>query len=218
MIALEDVKLKNGDRLIIENVNVIINDLDRVLVFARNGSGKSSLMKCLTGAERVKSGEIKYHKYGSEVKREELVISYLPELFEFDDGIIVKQLFNGFYLANKVNGTLNESSFIEAIYSTLKIKELEIQRFGTLSKGEKKRLLIAITLLVKYDCLILDEPYDGLDSEWRKLIAGLIEESVRQIEAPVAIIISSHIYDNTKDLNCNKILTIDKNRVEVKVS
>ena len=142
MIALEDVKLKKGDRLIIENVNVIINDSDRVLVFARNGSGKSSLMKCLTGLEGLINGKINYHKFGTEVKRGELVMSYLPELYEFDEAIIVKQLFNGFYLANQVNGTIAESSFIEAIYRTLKIKALENQRFGTLSKGEKKRLLI----------------------------------------------------------------------------
>ena len=216
MIVLKDVKLEKGDKLIFENVNLIIGDSDWVLVFARNGSGKSSLIKCITGLEEVKSGDITYHKHGFEVTREKLIISYLPELYEFDEAIIVKQLYSGFFLANVVNGTLADRSFIDTLYNMLKIKELELQRFGTLSKGEKKRLLLAITLLVKYDCLILDEPYDGLDSEWRKTITKLIDESTRQNEALVSIMISSHIYDDSMDLNCNKLLTIDNKRVEVK--
>ncbi len=218
MIELENVTLKKGGKLIIENMNTVIDDSDRVLIFARNGSGKSTLIKCITGLEQVVGGVIKYHKFGSQVKRGEMVISYLPELYEFDENISVRQLYKGFYLANNVNDTVVERSFIDRIYKILEIKKLENQRFGTLSKGEKKRLLLAITLMVKYDCLILDEPYDGLDSEWRKTIAGLVESSVQQKDAPVTIIISSHIYNDTTDVNCNKVMTIENKRVEVKAS
>lgn len=218
MIELEKVSLKKGGELIIENISTVLDDSDRVLIFARNGSGKSSLIKSLTGLEKVEGGCINYHKLGSRVKRGEMVISYLPELYEFDENISVKKLYNGFFLANKVNGTVTENLFIDRIYKTLLIKKLENQCFGTLSKGEKKRLLLAITLMVKYDCLILDEPYDGLDSEWRKTISELIESSVQQLDVPVTIIISSHIYDETTDVNCNKLLTIKNKRVEVKAT
>lgn len=218
MIVFDNVTVKKGEKMIIENVHTVIDDSDRVLIFARNGAGKSSLIKSLVGLEQVEGGAINYHKYGSQVKRNEMVLSYLPELYEFDEQITVNQLYKGFYLANIVNRTVVEVSFIDRIYKTLELKKLENQQFGTLSKGEKKRLLLAISLMVKYDYLILDEPYDGLDSEWRKTIAELIVLSAHQMDSPVNIIISSHIYDKTTDVNCNKILTIENKRVEVKES
>lgn len=218
MIVFEDVSLKKGGKVIIDNMSTVIDDSDKVLIFARNGSGKSSLIKCIAGLEQVERGGIKYCKSGKEVIRGEMVISYLPEFYELDKNISVKNLYNGFYLANKVNGSLTDKSFIDKIFEALMIKKLENQHFNTLSKGEKKRLLMAITMMVKYDCLILDEPYDGLDSEWRKTISELLKSSLNQMSAPATIIISSHIYNEKTDLICNKVMTIENKKVEVKAS
>lgn len=73
------------ERKVLDNASFFLNEGDRVGIIGINGTGKSTLLKILAGAEEADSGEI--------IRTKDIRISYLPQIPEFDDhGSILDQV------------------------------------------------------------------------------------------------------------------------------
>ncbi len=123
-----------------------------------NGSGKTTLFECLAGLIPTDSGGVEYQDRPLAPQNRKQALFYLP------DGIRP-------WADQSVNWVL---AFFEALHGrprgeaaalarALKLDALLRSRVGTLSKGECKRVLLALGLLTPQPLLLLDEPFDGLD-------------------------------------------------------
>ncbi|MGT2737657.1 ABC-F family ATP-binding cassette domain-containing protein [Streptococcus orisratti] len=196
MIILQGNKIErsfSGD-VLFDNINIQVDERDRIALVGRNGAGKSTLLKILVGEETPTSGEVN-------VKRD-LTLSYLAQdsrfesentifdemLHVFDDLRATEQTLRSMELqmaeldgANfdklmndydrlseefRANGGFTYESDIKSILNGFKFDEtMWNMTISELSGGQNTRLALAKMLLERPELLVLDEPTNHLDIE-----------------------------------------------------
>src|SRR5699024_3416744 len=157
-------------------------------LIGKNGAGKSTFFKMLAGQLMPTSGDIHlFGKSGKEKDQAKKRMGFMIETPEFFPDFTATQNLEYFRIQR---GVVEQ----KRIYEVLQIVDLANQKkkpFRDYSMGMKQRLGIALCLLGSPDCLVLDEPTNGLDAEGimeiRKLLLKLNQEN------QITILISSHI-------------------------
>ncbi|MEI3604341.1 ABC transporter ATP-binding protein [Pseudogracilibacillus sp. SE30717A] len=157
-------------------------------LIGKNGAGKSTIFKMLSGQLIPTAGDIQlFGKSGKELAQAKKRMGFMIETPEFFPDFTATQNLEYF----RIQRGIAEK---ERIYEVLQIVDLaneKKKRFKEYSMGMKQRLGIALCLLSSPDCLVLDEPINGLDAE------GIME--IRQLllklnqEKQTTILVSSHI-------------------------
>jgi ATP-binding cassette subfamily F protein uup len=206
-----------GDKLLFENITFFIDKGQKVALIAKNGTGKSSLIKILQGLEPPESGDFKFHK--------DIKAGFLVQEPDFDDNKTVYQTImhadNPILMASleyeqaldghgDLQHAMNKMDELEAwdyeqqvklILSKFLIFDFD-QKVGTMSGGQKKRLALAILLLDRPDIFILDEPTNHLDMD---MIEWLEEYLSKHNITLLMITHDRYFLENI----CNEILEID---------
>lgn len=190
MISIKNLtKIYNSKNVVYRNFSYnITNNL--FLLIGPNGSGKTTLLNCITSYIRYK-GKI-------DLKG---VISYLPEIRDFDDDVIaidLINLFNKFYKTD-VSSYLNRLDFEK--YKKTKINDL--------SKGNKTKLFLLCTLTKPSNIYIFDEPTDGLDIKGKDIFVDIC----RELSKSKRVIISTHDMGVVNQLK-NESQILDLGKVE----
>ena len=162
------------------NINMEINEGEFVAIIGENGSGKSSLIKCILGLNKIQKGKITVNDR----------IGYLPQLTEIQNSFpatIEEIVLSGTIPDNvlKIFYTKNDRKKAEDVMKKLILYDMRKKCFDELSGGQRQRVLIARALCSTDKIIILDEPVNSLDS---KVVSG--------------------IYDILNDLYRNKGITI----------
>ena len=236
-ISIRKIKKTYGPKLIFDNVSFEINNKDRIALVGRNGTGKSTIFKIITGNENYDSGELYVKKdlkigyleqepdHGDKSVREvinlakqeifeinELISSIVEKMTrETDSDILMK-------LSEKYDKLLNEYAFcggyeyeaeVSKVISGLKIPESYLDMpFTQLSGGEKTRVLLAKLLLGKPDILLLDEPTNHLDIESMEWLENYLQDY-----SGALFLVSHDRY--FLDSVVNKIYELDNDGIEI---
>lgn len=183
IIAFSNVSKAYGKTKAINNVSFQIPRTGIIGLVGANGSGKSTLLKLIAGLVKKTSGEIVV--LDQPVTRMiSKKVAFLAEVDSLYDFFTVRETIT---FAAKVFFDFNEEKALK-IVEALKL-ELD-QKVQTLSKGNRARLKIAITLSRKVPLLLMDEPLSGLDPLVREDIIKLIARYVEMEEQ--TLIISTH--------------------------
>lgn len=210
-----------GVRTLFTNLNISINYGDKIALIARNGYGKSTLMRILAGVENADEGKV--------ILRSGLKIGYLSQDQSFDPDKNVREII--FQQDNEVTALIgryenaiqhaqNEDldfllsemdrlsawdfeSRIKTILGKLKLDNLEAQ-VSTLSGGQKKRLALAKLLVENPDIYLLDEPTNHLDIE---MVEWLEEELNYGNKTILMITHDRYFLDNV----CRSIIELEDN-------
>nr|WP_297310283.1 ABC-F family ATP-binding cassette domain-containing protein [uncultured Flavobacterium sp.] len=182
-LSVENISKSFGARTLFEDVSFGINKDQKVAFVAKNGSGKTSILKIITGNDTPDSGQVVTRK-GIRVEflsqepylQDELTIE--ESIFASDNEILKvieryeKALENpeeeeayqvAFDQMDLYNAWDFETQYKQILFK-LKLEDLKL-KVKNLSGGQKKRLALAIILINKPDLLILDEPTNHLDLE-----------------------------------------------------
>ena len=182
-LTVEDISKSYGELELFSKLSFSIHKDDKIAFVAKNGSGKTSILNILSGADTPDSGQI--------VIRNGIRLAFLSQSPQFDENLTVEStIFNSDLAILKVisdyeNALLNpndseayqkafelmdinnaweiELKFKQILFQ-LKLDQLD-QKVSTLSGGQKKRLALAKVLISNPDILILDEPTNHLDLE-----------------------------------------------------
>ncbi|GAB4133811.1 MAG: ABC transporter ATP-binding protein [Raineya sp.] len=198
MLILENISL-NYEKSIFQNVSFSCQKGELVCILGRNGAGKSSLIRCITGLEKKYSGNIFLEKRNIKTYQAKQLAQKIAVVLSTK----VDAPYLGVYDAIALGRTpyLNwlgqvSSQDTEAIKQALEITETEqfADRFlHTLSDGERQRVMIARAIAQESPLIVLDEPTAFLDVYYRKQIMALLHKIA--IEQKKCILLSTHEID-----------------------
>lgn len=153
IINIEQVTKGYGERNLLQQVSLGINEHDKIGIVGINGTGKSTLLKVIAGIEKADEGTI--------ITNRSVTISYLPQnpTFYQDETALEyvmrqKNQMDEWEYESDAKSMLNRFGIIN-----------HQQIVSSMSGGQKKRVALAACLLSASDVLLMDEPTNHLDSE-----------------------------------------------------
>jgi ATP-binding cassette, subfamily F, member 3 len=168
MLALKDVACGYGHTVIVKNINRSVMAGQRIGVLGANGQGKSTLVKTIAHALPVLSGTVTEGKG--------LSIGYFAQqemdLLSEDDTPMQRMV----RLAREVSPQAREQELRNFLGQFRFEGEMVQQRVGTLSGGERARLVLATIVWQKPNLLLLDEPTNHLDLNTREALSIALNE------------------------------------------
>lgn len=149
-----------GAQVLFRNINFSVGEGQRVGLIAKNGTGKSTLMKILMDEEGYDDGSIIY--------RRDIRVGFLTQTPAFDpEESVLDACFNH-------HGDEERILKAKQILTQLKITDLT-QPMGQLSGGQQKRVALANVLITEPDFLMLDEPTNHLDLDMIIWLEGYLQ-------------------------------------------
>ena len=148
-----------GAHVLFEDISFSVAEGQRIGLVAQNGTGKSTLLSIITGAEGYDSGDI--------IFRRDLRVGYLEQTPKFNpEDTVLDACFNH-------AGDDEKILKAKQILTQLKLGDLG-QTMGTLSGGQQRRVALANVLITEPDMLVLDEPTNHLDLEMIEWLEGFL--------------------------------------------
>ncbi len=139
----------------ISNVGFTIRPGEVLGIIGPNGAGKTTLLECSAGVQAADSGEV---TLANPQSRRSSVLFYVP------DGIAPWPYQSVRWALDFVLGFFGgRRDLCGEVTTDLNLGPLLGRKVGTLSKGQRKRLLLAIALLAPQPVILIDEPFEGLD-------------------------------------------------------
>ncbi|MBQ8543427.1 MAG: ABC-F family ATP-binding cassette domain-containing protein [Bacteroidaceae bacterium] len=222
-LQIEGLSKSFGDLELFSGISFTVEERKRIGLIARNGRGKSTLLKIIAGDEPADSGKI--------TLRGGVRIGYLEQEPDFDDNLTVieaclqrnsekAQVIARYEQAASAGNTAALQQLMEEMdrlnawdyehRAKQVLDKLKITRFDQpvkeLSGGQKKRIALAAVLIEQPDLMILDEPTNHLDMsmvEW-------LEEYLSRLSSSLLMVTHDRYFlDNV----CNEIIEIDENTI-----
>ena len=222
-LQIENISKNFGDLVLFSDISFTIEERQRIGLIARNGKGKSTLLKVIAGEEPHEGGKI--------TLRNDIRVGYLEQDPDFDNDLTVIEacLQRNSEKANiiaryeeaietndhsQLQHLMEEMDRLQAwdyenrakqVLSKLKISKFN-QPIKELSGGQKKRVALASVLIEEPELMILDEPTNHLDME----MVEWLEEHLSRLSGSLLMVTHDRYFlDNV----CNEIIEIDDQRV-----
>lgn len=222
-LSVENLTKSFGDRIIFEDLIFGIDQGQKVAIVAKNGNGKTTLLRCLLGQESIDDGRIVFRNDlriafmeqsedmdGSHTILEEIFSHDLPELKavkEYNHAMRMEDedlIAASFEAITELNAWDMETK-VNSILSVLKLTDTSRQ-INKLSGGQKKRVALAKVLVAEPDFLILDEPTNHLDLdmiEW-------LEEYLKKSKSTLLMVTHDRYF---LEVVCDTILELEEKTI-----
>ncbi len=214
MIKVSDVsfKYKNSNKNILEHLNFEINDGEIVTIVGKNGSGKSTIGKLISGIIKLKEGNIEID--GLDIrKNNKLIHENVGIVFQNPENQII---FNNIYdEISFILKDLNKNEIDEKIDLALKevnMIEYKNEDLYTLSLGQKQKMMIAEVLAKNPKYIIFDEPTTMLDSKGKEEIYDIIRKLKKDGYTVICI---TNVSDEI--LIADKTFILNNGRIEAQI-
>lgn len=201
VIVINDLHKSFGELEVLKGITLTVNKGENVAVLGKSGSGKSVLIKILVGLLKSDKGEvIVLGQNVGELKEKELNELRLRIGFSFQssalyDSMTVRQNIQFPLVMNKKNQSKKEvTQAVDEVLDAVGLKDKMNRMPGDLSGGQRKRIGIARTLILRPEIMLYDEPTAGLDPITCSEINELINEVQKNYNTASIII--------THDLTC----------------
>ena len=184
--ALEGVTVELGGRQVLREVDLTVKGRERVAIVGENGAGKTTLVRLLAGTLAPESGRVL-------VDAEPAVLPQTHHDLPLERGIL------DFYRSSVVSYEDEARAFLGHF---LFDQEQMHRPIGTLSPGERSRLLIAVLVSSGAELLLLDEPTNHLDFD----SIDVVEEALRQFRGTIVAV--SHDREFIRSVSATRVLEV----------
>lgn len=222
-LQIEELTKSVGDRVLFGDVTFGLNEGDKVGIIAKNGTGKTTLLRCIAGKEDIDSGKITF--------KGDLRVGYLEQQPQLDESMavldaclnpdmpgstVIREYENSIESGDTQRiekaiaemdaaGAWDYEDRLKQLLTQLHITDIN-QRVSQLSGGQRKRVAIARIILEDPELVILDEPTNHLDIETIEWLEGWLKRSRTTL-----LMVTHDRY--FLDRVCNKIIEIDREQI-----
>jgi len=158
LLKAQSITKRYGRSTVLEDAGFTVHEGEVLGLIGPNGAGKTTLFECLAGLLPTDGGSVEFRGEPLPAGHRKEALFYLPDgIRPWGDQPVhwVLAFFEALYGRKRGEGA--------SLATDLKLECLLKSRIGSLSKGEAKRVLLALGLLTPQPLLLLDEPFDGLD-------------------------------------------------------
>ena len=201
VLSVDNLSKRYGDHTIVDKFSLTISEGEAVALTGRNGAGKSTILRCIVGADRPTEGTIevlgmKVVETNPEIRRN--VATVIDDLDFFPDLSVVEHL----DLLARAHGLDDVDALVDEVLEEVQLVPQSGQLPGTLSSGQRRRLALATALVRPRKLLVLDEPEQRLDVEG---VAWLGKRLAVEKQNGLAILLASHEPSLVEALNARVV-------------
>lgn len=188
VLLVDHLTKSYGEHVIVDNFSLAVHEGEAVALTGRNGAGKSTVLRCIIGAERPTEGTVevcglRMSETNPEIRRN--VATVIDDLDFFPDLSVVEHL----DLLARAHGLDDADAVVDEVLEQVQLVPQAAQLPGTLSSGQRRRLALATAFVRPRRLLVLDEPEQRLDAEG---IAWLGRRLRQDLDEGLAIVMASH--------------------------
>ncbi len=199
-LKIENLNKSFDNFNILKNINCILPSGTITGLIGNNGAGKTTLIKCLTSFYEDYTGEI---SIGNTFNITADKISYIPDI-----PVYYEELTLGEH-ARFISAMYGNSEKVDGLIGKLDLRSYLNKFPQELSKGTLQRMMILLALLRKYELLIADEPFSGLDPTQVLNVKNLFLSEKNQGKT---VLISSHQLNIVQEI-CDRFIIIDNGNI-----
>lgn len=209
MLKVSGLKKKYGNFTAVRNLSFEVGDGEIMAIIGPNGAGKTTTLKMICSLLKPDKGEIFFDDldYSKDIQQIKKMIGFVPEESAIYEGMTAYEylmFFSELYDIPKKEADKK----IRELLSSLELEEIH-RVLGNMSKGMKRKVLIARSLLNDPKILIYDEPASGLDPHTANFILNYVLDLKKLNKT---ILFTAHNLHQVEFV-CDKIMIVNKGRV-----
>ena len=194
IIEFENISLAYGNRLILDNISFKINEGQIFGMLGPNGVGKSTIFNLITGLINPKHGKIKINgedvsQYPIYLRTKKFKVGYVPQYGGYFNDLTLHDNLKAISEIVIENKNLRQER-IDYLLSKFELENVKNVKAKFLSGGQKKKLVISLSLLSNPKVLLLDECFAALDVLTIKMLQEIIVNL--QQESQITVCICDH--------------------------
>ena len=202
LVDMRDVEFVRGGRTLVGPVTWQVELDERWVVIGPNGAGKTTLIRMASAQEFPSAGTVFIlgERVGATDMRDlraaigvtsSAVAQRVPEDEKVGDLVVSA----GYAILGRWREDYDEMDYQQALEVLEQVGAIHLmdRRWGTLSDGEKKRVLVARAVMTNPELLILDEPAAGMDLGGREDLLGFLGDLAMDPDAPAIVMITHHL-------------------------
>ncbi len=198
-VRVRELVVARGGREVLHRVGTEVAGGQVTGLLGPSGGGKTTLLRCLVGVQRVRAGSVTVLGLPAGDARLRSRVGYVTQAPSVYADLTVRE--NVRYFA-AVAGP-GARGGVDEVLATVELTDRGADRVGRLSGGQRARVSLACALVGRPEVLVLDEPTVGLDPLLRRSLWGLFH---RLAAAGTAVLVSSHVMDEAA--HCDRLLLL----------
>ena len=193
-----------GDHQVLADVSFEVASGEILGLIGPNGAGKTTLLECIAGLLAADTGEVRWRSSLLPQARRKERLFYVPEAISPYPDQRTAEVLAFFRQAHR-----QPPSRLEQLVRTLGLEPALTKPVGVLSKGYRRRFLLALGLLAPRPMLLMDEPFDGFDLRQTREVMNLLREEAADGRT---LVLSIHQLGDAQRI-CDRLVLLSGGRV-----
>ena len=193
-----------GDQQVLADVSFDVASGEILGLIGPNGAGKTTLLECIAGLALTDGGEVRWRGTSLPPQRRKERLFYVPEAISPYPDQRTSEVLRFFREAYR-----ESASRLEQLVRALGLEPALGKPVGTLSKGYRRRFLLALGLLAPRPVLLLDEPFDGFDLRQTREVMNLLRNETADGRT---LVLSIHQLGDAQRV-CDRLVLLSGGRV-----